>query len=121
NGCTKKAGNSMADPDWTKPEAQSLAALMRFDEHLWNADELGAILAHQLDTSLQFDFDRMEGATPRGSGAYGREGAVATFRQLLLATENPPLELLERTKQFAKQCRNRPDGPLPDEVATVLY
>ena len=25
------------------------------------------------------------------------------------------------TKQFAKACRNDPHGPLPDEVATVLY
>ena len=39
----------------------------------------------------------------------------------MLEHPRPPLELLELTKQFAKKCRSNPDGPLPDDIASVLY
>ena len=31
------------------------------------------------------------------------------------------LELLKMAKEFAKECRSRPECRLPDEVATMLY
>src|SRR5205085_1644220 len=33
----------------------------------------------------------------------------------------PGVELLTLVKDYAKECRSRPDGPIPPEVATVLY
>jgi hypothetical protein len=34
---------------------------------------------------------------------------------------HPPIEWLEATRQFAKTCRTNPEGPIPDEIATLLY
>ena len=39
----------------------------------------------------------------------------------LLHHPNPPLELLRLTKDFAKACRLSRSGPLPREIATLLY
>jgi len=39
----------------------------------------------------------------------------------LLAYPNPPVELLEITKDFAKACRQNPNSPMPREIASVLY
>ena len=48
------------------------------------------------------------------------EEPLRTFGDLLHHRQ-PPLELLELTKRFAKDCRKHPDGSLPDEIATALY
>jgi DNA-directed RNA polymerase specialized sigma24 family protein len=39
----------------------------------------------------------------------------------LLRCPNPPIDLLERVKDFAKENRVDPESPLPPAVATVLY
>jgi len=44
----------------------------------------------------------------------------ATFGDLLHHPQ-PPLEMLQRVKRFAKACKVKAEGPLPPEVATVLY
>jgi hypothetical protein len=113
----------MAAFDGASAGPRSLACLMQVDDlGSWNAAELGPILEHQLDTPLDVDLGPIavaEGNRPD----FGREqlkAEIRTFRQLLLAP-HPPIELLNLVKQFAKGCRNQPDGPLPHEVATVLY
>jgi hypothetical protein len=105
--------------------AGSLAAMMDADSagsELWSLEELGEILEHQLSAPIEFDLDRPD------CGLSGRVGAIAaaavppikTFRDLF-AHPHPPAELLESVKRFSKQCRTRPESPLPGEVSTVLY
>ena len=51
------------------------------------------------------------------------EAMSLTFTSLgnLLTFPNPPVELLEITKDFAKACRQNPHSPMPQEIASVLY
>ena len=102
---------------------RSLAGLMQVDETAsWNASELGPILEHQLDVPLDLDLGSAVADVRRRLDASDEPAAaeIRTFRQLLLHSR-PPLDLLNLVKQFAKRCRGQPDGPLPHEVATVLY
>jgi len=131
--------------DFDANEPQSLARMMHLDEGgeaLWEPDELGAILQHQLDAPLEFDLSRL-GPSPlasvrgpeKGTGPICRNGPAGALHKLDLSPfpntihtfrdlfhhPSPPVELLEWTKAFAKSCRSRDDGPVPDEVATVIY
>src|SRR4051812_22758792 len=71
-------------------------------------DELKAVLVHQLNTPMSVDL----GADIEATGAFG---------ELLTGADSPPMDLLQRTKAFAKFSKSRSDGPLPAEVASVLY
>jgi hypothetical protein len=115
----------MATLDGASAGPRSLACLLQVDDlGLWNVTELGPILEHQLDAPLDLDLDlrtMAEQAGDRPDSGSERVGAeIRTFRQLLLHP-HPPGAWLNRVKQFAKDCRSQPDGPLPHEVATVLY
>ena len=105
-------------------DPQSLTHMMSLDadEKLWAPEELGAILEHQLSAPLQCDLGRLDDRLPERLKELNSAGdePVKTFGDLL-HHGRPPLELLKLTKRFAKACRNHPDGPLPGEVATVLY
>ncbi len=105
------------DPHTTEP--QSLVHLMDLDllgtQH-WRPEELGAILAHQLAAPLVGDLRRYAPDLDRKLAA----ARARTFGQLLFHTQ-PPVELLDAVKRFAKASRADPDSPLPDEIATVLY
>ena len=107
-----------------KSRAQSLAEVLEMgvdDRPLWRPGELSAILKHQLSAPLELDLAFGGPAPPRHSPAGPGQGpAIESFRDLL-HHPNPPIELLESTKEFAKACRARPDAPLPDEIATILY
>jgi hypothetical protein len=87
----------------------------------WRAEEMGAILRHQLSVPLELD---LAGTASADSAQIAIEGAQtswpATFGDLLHHAR-PPLEMLQRVKRFAKACKVKADGPLPTEVATVLY
>lgn len=92
------------------------------DDRLWRDEELGAILRHQMTAPLQVDLINLE----RGLAVKVRtlaESQGLTLKSFgdLLAHPNPPVELLKVTKDFAKACRMSPRGPLPREIATVLY
>jgi hypothetical protein len=65
---------------------------------------------------LGFDLIDSQETMRQAAGAAAR----MSFGQLL-HDPNPPLPMLELTHKFAKACRGNPDGPLPPEVATVLY
>jgi hypothetical protein len=71
----------------------------------WDAQELGAVLRHQLAAPLP----PVAGPAP-----------VDTFDQLL-RHPSPPLTLLESVKDFAKAARQNPAAGLPEEVAAVIY
>ena len=115
----------MEDRDMPTADANLLARMMGLDtgdEAPWNGDDLGAVFDHQRAASLEAD---LAGLRPGLRGLLaelnvGNDPPIATFGELL-NHPRPPLELLELTKQFAKRCRNNPDGPLPDDIATVLY
>lgn len=88
----------------------------------WNAEELGALLRHQLSAPVQFDLSQLN------KGAPARLAMLADAQQLLLKSfsdlfrhPNPPLELLKIVKNFAKAGGSHPDSSLPEEVAYVLY
>jgi hypothetical protein len=111
-----------AEPD--KSDAFWLAELLRVDDAgpLWGPDELAAIFEHQLSAPVDFDLSVMGGEPPTDLAAQlaRQDPPIASFRDLF-GHPHPPVDVLERTKQFAKQCRRRPAGPLPAEIATVLY
>ena len=48
-------------------------------------------------------------------------GLLLKSFQDLFQHPQPPVELLQLVKDFAKICRAHPQGLLPHEVATVLY
>jgi len=119
----------MKDDDVHNSDPQSLTQMLSLDagdEKLWSLEELGAILEHQLSAPLECDLGRLDSGLARRprkvNSAAHPEGTrpLKSFRDLL-SHPSPPLRLLELTKQFAKACRNNPHGPLPDEIATVLY
>jgi hypothetical protein len=105
--------------DGTEPAR--LAEMMTLDAtppRLWSPDELGVILRHQLSVPLELDLGEPSGDA--ATGADSRPMPSCTFADLLHHPE-PPLAMLRRAKRFAKACKSDPNGPLPDEVATVLY
>src|SRR5688500_12051193 len=108
-----------------KTEPPRLAEMLALDGRagqVWRAEELSAILRHQLDAPLEFDLGELsdEYAAVAPPAAAGTLHWRVTFGELLHHAR-PPLPLVERAKRFAKACRNHPEGPLPVEVATVLY
>jgi hypothetical protein len=110
-------------PDWSNANVRRLAGLMQVDqEALWSETDLGAILQHQLDSPLDLEPRQPGPSDSRHADRMSRTApaAICTLRELFDDAQ-PPIELLERTKQFAKDCRSRADGPVPDEVATVIY
>lgn len=115
----------MSDRDAYPNDTRALANLMAFGSaqgDLWKPEELAAILRHQLDAPLVFDFDSLDpalGQQVRGI-ELGDVPPIRTFRDLLHHA-NPPVELLELTKRFAKQCAGRDNAPLPEAIATLLY
>lgn len=88
---------------------------------LWEPEELGTILAHQLAAPLEFEVigvDRAQLAKLRTRSNTPAE--IETFGDLL-GHAQPPVVLLELTKQYSKASHSHPERPLPDEVAAVLY
>ena len=117
--------NRMKDNDLRQSDALSLTHLMDAGaggRRLWEPEELGAILAHQLAAPLACDLGPLDKEFDQRLERFNAaaDPPIRTFGDLL-DHPCPPVELLELTKRFAKDCRNHPDGPLPDEIATVLY
>jgi hypothetical protein len=78
------------------------------------------VLRHQLAAPLIEELSSpIFGPDDRSEPMVGADSSITTFDDLLQHA-NPPLDLLKRTKNFAKSCRMNPDL-LPAEVATVIY
>ena len=106
-------------------DASLLTRLMDLDAPdvtLWESEDLAAVFQHQLSASVDFDVGGNDPTLTQQIRALGsmQGPLIESFRDLL-HHPSPPIELLEMTKRFAKSCRSRPGGPLPDEIATVLY
>jgi hypothetical protein len=103
--------------------SRQLAAVLSLatDEDIaWPADDLGAVLRHQLSAPLEIDAGNMDEAAVLRLVA-GRRGLLVRSYGELLLHQRPPLPLLRAVKSFAKRCRLARRGALPREVATVLY
>jgi hypothetical protein len=78
------------------------------------------VLRHQLAAPLADELSSpICGAEGRAEPLVGLDPSLETFDDLFHHA-NPPLDLLKRTKNFAKSCRANPDL-LPPEVSTVIY
>ncbi len=108
-----------------KSDSSHLSRLANLDENaqdIWQPEELGDILRHQLNAPLAFDLTTRE---PRTQTVL--DAVHATVAQPprkfgdLFHHPHPPLDLLKLAKDFAKAHRNSPNSPLPHEIATVLY
>ncbi|MDY0169245.1 MAG: hypothetical protein RBS80_22065 [Thermoguttaceae bacterium] len=114
----------MSNRDLQNTRTESLAGIMDLtaDEPLWHSKELAAILNHQLAAPVAFDLGFLD-AVPQQSRSelrWDHDPPIASFRDLF-DHPDPPMEMLQLTKEFAKACRTRPEAPLPDKIATVLY
>ena len=115
----------MDDSDIRDSKAVCLArmmALVKEDQGLWKAEELGPILQHQLAAAVQLDLGRLDRLSAERLEALCSQATppIETFRDLL-HHPRPPVELLEMTKNFARACHGGAESLLPNEVATVLY
>lgn len=93
------------------------------DQVTYSQEELGAIMRHQLAAAVEFDLGGLDPGGQRllqAAGACGQRGGIRTFRELLFH-EHPPIQLLQLTKDFAKNHLHHPDSPLPPEIALALY
>jgi hypothetical protein len=115
----------MTEPDLQRTDPHLLARFLDVDDgprRLWPHEELGAILRHQLASSVQLDLETL------GSPFWSRLHALPPAQQPgkltfgeLFQRADPPLELLSLVKQFAKASRIRGESVLPAEIATVIY
>jgi hypothetical protein len=106
-------------------DSHAMAALLDAgldDGRIWNPAELEAILKHQLSAPIRVDLVSMEQRLASQLRlAVESQGLLLKSFGDLLYHPNPPLELLRLTKDFAKACRLSHGGPLPREIATILY
>lgn len=88
----------------------------------WSADELGAVLHHQLQAPLEYDLRTI---APGGEQTIAQMTAAIAIGPRprsfadLIVHPSPPLELLTLMKDFARSGRD--DGSIPAEVGTILY
>jgi hypothetical protein len=79
----------------------------------WEKSELKALWLHTLSTPITLD--EWGATTSANLGIH-----EVTIRDLFFQP-NPPVELLNRLKHWAKACRNRPECGLPPEIGSALY
>ena len=91
-----------------------MMALADHGERVWRPEELAAPVHLDLGNFAPGDARRLQTLS-------GSQGLLLKSFSDLLHHPQPPLELLEMVKQFAKTSRSHPDSPLPREIATLLY
>jgi hypothetical protein len=109
--------------DLESQDPRALARLLNIDERRqgrWTVDELGQVLVHQLSAPLLFDLASITSTCPDLTLAKDLGGQPASFGELFRHPQ-PPIELLQLVKEFAKTSDQRENCPLPSEVSTVLY
>jgi len=88
----------------------------------WLESDLAAICRHQLAAPVQVDLSAVDPSiAPKLATVCGARGLLLRSFGDLLTHRNPPLELLDITRRFAKTLRVHPQSPLPPQVAAVLY
>lgn len=115
------------DPQPERPSGPAdLAGLLRFQLAApleADLERLGPGLCHRMAAKAAAGSRRPPGkGSDRAAGPVDA-GGVQPFNTFadLLAHPEPPLELLDLVKQFAKRSRQDAGGHLPTEIAAVLY
>ena len=115
----------MTDSSLSSSKTRSLAGLMKLsgdEPATWAADELAAVLRHQLAAPLEYDLRTL---APGGEKTITEMSAKVSSGPRprnfgdLIRNPSPPLDLLRLMKDFSRAGRD--SGSLPPEVATVLY
>lgn len=123
----KKANMSEFDSSAAlfKSHAKDLAKLMASGDErgpLWRADELAAMFRHQMSAPVLMDLGSFD---PRTAGQLkvlsAAQGLLLSSFADLFNHEQPPIQLLELVKDFAKANIDHPESGLPREIAMVLY
>ncbi len=92
------------------------------DRPTWSRDDLAAVFGHQWTAPLAVDLGGLdETLAERVRTLATAKGLVLRSFGDLLHHENPPLALLELSKEFAKRSLYSPYATIPNEVARVLY
>ena len=82
----------------------------------WGAQDLAAILRHQLNADLRVDLGKLVPASVEGQEDLG----IRTFAELF-GHADPPIALLSAVKEFAKRQAAHKQALLPPEVSNLLY
>jgi len=117
----------MSDSEHLVQRAQpgSLADVLDCTENkspLWRPAELEALLRHQMAAPVQVDLSSLAPALAEQLRGLSDAQAL-TLRSFadLFQHPQPPVELLRLVKDFAKAAHESSEGPLPPEIARVLY
>lgn len=102
--------------------AARLMAMAMDHDPSWSEKELGAMLAHQWSSDLMVDLRGLAGVDVRmvEQLAQAATPPIRTFADLLWH-EQPPVQLLNWVKEFAKQAAGHPSRPLPLALSKALY
>jgi len=123
----KKAGMSESDSSASllKSGAQQLSTLMASGEErapLWRPEELAAIFRHQMSAPVLMDLGSFDPRTASQLKALtAAQGLLLSSFADLFNHANPPVQLLQMVKDFAKTNLDHPESGLPREIATALY
>ncbi len=116
----------MKHVDLSAAKSERVGVLFDLDtrdaRRLWRAEELTAVMEHQLSVPIRVDlveFDR--GLAAKVERLADAQGLLLKSFSDLLRHPHPPVELLAVVKDFAKACRYSPDSQLPPAVASMLY
>jgi hypothetical protein len=106
-------------------DAKKLAQMMDLEGpelESWGADELSAVLRHQLETPILFDLEGCDSQIQRNLHALvDVHGHLRRSFGSVLHLADAPVELLVLTKEFAKSMLAHPDSAMPTPIAEVLY
>src|SRR5215469_13647118 len=123
----KKPGMSESESSAAllKSRAQQLSTLMASgEEHspLWRPDELAAMFRHQMSAPVLMDLGSFDPRTANQLKALtAAQGLLLSSFADLFNHANPPIQLLQLVKDFAKANLDHPESGLPREIATALY
>jgi hypothetical protein len=123
----KKAGMSEFDSSarLRKSSAQQLSALMGSGDErgpLWRPEELASMFRHQMSAPVLMDLGSFDPRTANQLKALtAAQGLLLSSFADLFNHSNPPVQLLQLVKDFAKTNLDHPESGLPREIATALY
>lgn len=108
-----------------KSRAQQLSTLMASGEErgpLWRPEELAAIFRHQMSAPVLMDLGSFDPRTASQLKALtAAQGLLLSSFADLFNHSNPPIQLLQMVKDFAKANLDHPESGLPREIGTALY
>ncbi len=115
----------MSHKDLHHAGADTLAQVMRLGQshHVeWAPDDLAQMLEHLLSSDLALELTSLDQVSAEMISQVASSGdrPLQTIRDVL-TDPNPPHQLLNWLKQYARTKSARHSGPLPTPVASVLY